>query len=286
MELTSPQYSYGLSATVTPSSVYSSGTITLGIANTTATYADGLVPDIAYGLFMQIADGDYLGLDMETGEVTNQSAGSYQLETATVIAGSGITGNGNATCVFTSALVTGSPLTVSVPVTTALNAENLVTTAIRTALQSTAAITAHYDIGGTGSAITAAALVKAQNDATLNISTANGTCTGITTSSTSTDTTAGASDNKAYRIDGKTWDQTDFEGNDLPLASKLYSVLIKSDNSSRLTIQDGVTSEQIQFPGIAQKICTNGDHTWISNPVVTFTATGDLTISLIVHAGE
>lgn len=285
MELTSPQYSYGLSATVTPSSVYSSGNITVGIPNTTASYATGLVPDITYAIKLEIGNGSYLQVNFLTGEITNQNDGTYQVDTATVVAASGITGNGNATCVFTSALVTGSPLSVSVPVTTALTTATLVAGAIRTALQATSAITAHYTIGGSGASITATALVKAANDTTLNISISNGTCTGITSSPTSSNTTPGVDINKAYRIDGVDWDQTDFEGKPLPTATKIYSSLCKCDDEIAIYANDGADSVIFKMPGIYQSVSTNGDHHWIGSEIQFGSSSGHATLYIIIHAG-
>lgn len=112
-----------------------------------------------------------------------------QVETATVVGT--VTGSGNATVIITSALVTGSPLTVPVAV---LNTDTATVVAgkIITALQAVAAVTAHYTVGGTGTTVTLTALVATDNDTLLNISINNGTCTGLTPALTSTDTTAGS----------------------------------------------------------------------------------------------
>ncbi|NDH07934.1 hypothetical protein EBX93_18810, partial [bacterium] len=90
----------------------------------------------------------------------------------------------------TSAGMTGSPKTVSVAV---LNGDgpNAVATKIRTALGQDATISARFDIGGTGATVVLTRKVAVANDATLNISIDNGTCTGLTTAGTSANTTAG-----------------------------------------------------------------------------------------------
>lgn len=62
------------------------------------------------------------------------------------------------------------------------------------------------------------------NDATLNISLDNGTCTGITTAASSANTTAGVATSGAYIIDG---DGKDFEGTTLPTITAAYSLLIQ-----------------------------------------------------------
>lgn len=113
-----------------------------------------------------------------------------QVETATA-AGS-ITGSGNATVVVTAAGMTGSPKTISVAV---LNGDTAAQWAdkVRTALAADSAVAALFTVGGSTTAITLTRTSPAgvANDATLNISLDNGTCTGITTAATSANTTAG-----------------------------------------------------------------------------------------------
>jgi len=137
------------------------------------------------------ADGKLLEITDDGDDVTSNVLSATpvaQVETATAVGT--ITLDGNATVVVTAALVTGSPLAVNVAV---LNTDTASTWAgkVRAALTATAAITAHYTVGGAGATITLTAIVKAANDATLNISLDNGTCTGITTAATSANTTAG-----------------------------------------------------------------------------------------------
>ncbi len=119
-------------------------------------------------------------------------AGTLQVETATAVGT--ITGSGNATVVVTAAGVAGSPVTVPVAVT---NTDTAATWAgkVRTALGLNAAITAVYTVGGSTTAIALTKIAPAlANDSTLNISLANGTCTGITAAPTSANTTPGVAD--------------------------------------------------------------------------------------------
>ena len=117
------------------------------------------------------------------------TGGSIQLETAT--AAGTVTSDGNATVVVTGAGISGSPVSVSVPV---LNGDTASVWAgkVRTALLGTSAITALYGVGGSGTSIILQRNTTAANDGTLNISLDNGTCTGITTASTSANSSAGA----------------------------------------------------------------------------------------------
>ncbi len=114
--------------------------------------------------------------------------GVSQVETAT--AAGTITADGNATVVVTGAGITGSPVTLSVPVQ---NGDTAATWAgkVRTAISGNGPITALYTVGGSGASVTLTRLTFAFNDGTLNISLDNGTCTGITTAATSANTTSG-----------------------------------------------------------------------------------------------
>jgi len=277
------QYAYGLVATGTAAGVNS--TLTGPVGTAPQTYSYTVDPDVIYSLAMTISAGDVLTLNTATGAVTGTVAGTNQVETATVVAASGITANGNATVVFTSPLVTGSPLSTSVAVTTALTTATAVAGAIRTALQGVAAITTHFTIGGTGADITATAIEKAANDATLNISTANGTCTGITTAATSANTTAGVGTSMAYRLSGITWDATDAEGKPLTAATKLYGMLVRSvsgTGSVEIAQDDVVTVKQ---GGVNFQLSEDGTHQWSAASVTFEATTGTALITIDIQAG-
>lgn len=97
-----------------------------------------------------------------------------QVETATVVAGAGCTANGNLALTITGAAITGSPLAVSVALTTeAHTSATLIAAAIRTAL-AISAITTRYTVGGTGAAVTLTSKVPQANDGSLNIAIAAG----------------------------------------------------------------------------------------------------------------
>src|SRR5262245_17620243 len=116
------------------------------------------------------------------------TSGTGQVETAT--AAGTITGSGNAAVVVTAAGMAGSPITVNVPV---LNGDTAAQWAdkVRIALAAHAVIGLFFNVSGTSTAIVLSAVQSAANDATMNISLDNGTCTGITTAATSANTTAG-----------------------------------------------------------------------------------------------
>jgi hypothetical protein len=111
-----------------------------------------------------------------------------QVETATV-AGT-VTVAGDATVIVTAAGMTGTPKTISVAVLENDTASD-VAGKIRTALGLDAAVTALFAVSGATDKVILTRLTAAANDATLNISIDNGTCTGLTTAGTSANTTAG-----------------------------------------------------------------------------------------------
>jgi hypothetical protein len=119
-----------------------------------------------------------------------------QAETATAVGT--ITGTGNATVIVTARdLGTVSPLTLSVGVTDGDTA-SIVGGLIRAALAFNQYIAAQFLVSGAGANVVLTRHVAVANDTTLNISIANGTCTGLTAAPTSTNTTAGDGLTNAY----------------------------------------------------------------------------------------
>jgi hypothetical protein len=127
-------------------------------------------------------------------KVTFDSLGTVicvqQVETATVVGTIGPAGAGNATVIVTASGMTGSPKTLSVAVANNDTASQ-VATKIRTAMNADTDITNFFTVGGSGAAVSLTTKVARANDTTLNISIANGTCTGLTAAPTSANTTAG-----------------------------------------------------------------------------------------------
>lgn len=203
----------GLNGTGTPSGDNLSGSLQIGLSPTsklltTATKIvsfEALLVGSASDLVIDVSDLDSTG-------TTAFTAGTAQVETATVVAASGITGNGNAAVVVTAADVTGSPVTVPVALTTTEHTTAaLIAEAIRTALAANDAIAAVYTVGGTSATVTLTRIASATytiqgvstpvypaNDSTLNISIDNDTCTGITTAATSANTTSGVATAGVY----------------------------------------------------------------------------------------
>ena len=121
---------------------------------------------------------------------TSGAAGAAQVETLTVVAAGGVLVDGDLGVTVTGANITGSPIKVSVPLTTSMTTATMVATAIRSALGKIPAITDKFTIGATVNAnVVLTARENLANDATLNI--AIGSTPGLTAYTTSTGTTAG-----------------------------------------------------------------------------------------------
>ncbi len=123
------------------------------------------------------------------------TVGVNQVETATVVGSiTPSTGAGNATVIVTAAGMTGSAVTLHVALA-ASDSASQVATKIRAAMVSDANVgnvsTGFFTVTGANADIILTAKTKAADDATLNVSIDNDTCTGLTTEASSADTTAG-----------------------------------------------------------------------------------------------
>lgn len=91
----------------------------------------------------------------------------------------------------TSVGLTAAPTSTSTRAGAVADNANAIADKIRTALGLDAAVIALFNVSGATDKVILTKKVYAANDATLNISIDNGTCTGITTAASSSDTTAG-----------------------------------------------------------------------------------------------
>ena len=208
---------------------------------------------------------DTLTVDTETGIATVGTAPVHQVETAT--AAGTITLTGNATVVVTAARVAGSPITLSVPV---VNGDTAATWAVKVkvALNANAAIAAVYQVGGTSTAITLTEKSAQNNDATLNISLANGTCTGITTAATSANTTTGVG---GVKLLANTGDGKDFEGIALGEMQDIFGICFKNTGNGDFLIDIGGGDFAAGLP--------QGSVATFANPLGTGDLIGTLTIT-------
>jgi len=258
MDITQTRAFSGLRMVATPTASLVSNDVTIGIPSTNTAIADvdtgfaarALIVGAASDLVLDLADNDSTG-------TTAWTAGQAQVETAT--AAGTVTASGNATVIVTAAGMTGTPKTISVAV---LNGDTAAVWAgkVRTALAADTAVAALFVVDGTTTAIrltrkptatytvgTASVPLYAANDATLNISLDNGTCTGITTAATSANTTSGILSAGVYLLDA---DGKDFEGSTLTAiaAGRLGGLLISNQSASTGDILVSTASTLVDFP--------------------------------------
>lgn len=211
---------YGLNASGTPIGTGVSGTVEIGTSGTSLSLSTA---DIIYSVRCILASAtDVFTIDLTDNDTSGSdawTAGTAQVETAT--AAGTITGSGDAEVIVTASGMTGSPKTISVAVLVDDTASDWAEK-VRTALAADTDVAAIFDVSGSTTSIVltrkatntytvpgGTLSIYAANDATLNISLDNDTCTGITTAATSANTTAGVASNGAKIYDG---DGNDFEG--------------------------------------------------------------------------
>lgn len=111
---------------------------------------------------------------------------AQQVVTLTVLGS--VTGDGNATVTVTAANMPNSVKTLSVAVLN-LDSASAVAAKIRTALAADTDINNFFTIGGSGADITLTTKTAAGNDSTMSLTSANGTCAGLTSASSTITTT-------------------------------------------------------------------------------------------------
>jgi hypothetical protein len=267
MNLSNIKATTGLNCKAIPASTNVVGTVQIG-ANPEITT---LTATVAYSLqaFFS-ASGNVLSLNRLTGSTTGSTAyaaGSAQFITAT--ATGSVTTAGNVSVVVTSAGMAGSPKTVSVAV--ALNdGPTLWAAKVRTALAADTAVGGRFTVSGTTTAITLTRKptyvvsgdithhVHPATDATLTLTLANGTSTGI--SGTSGTATAGVATTGVLIYDG---DAKDFEGATIPTMASIAGELYKTTGSAFVVdgnVDDlftiGTNGNTMFVPGLAETTYT------------------------------
>ena len=202
----------------------------------TATQELFTTADIGYAISSRLTTASTTAtLDVQTGVCTGSAAfvaGVAQVETATVVAAAGATSNGNCIVTVTGSTLTGSPLAVTIPLTTAANTATLVASALAAGLNANTAIAAKYSVASSGAIILLTVKADANgnylaNDGTLNIAIPGGL--GITAEATSTNTTTGVASSGVQVLDG---DGKDFEGLTLPSMARIYALEINVTSGS------------------------------------------------------
>lgn len=126
-------------------------------------------------------------LSLDNGEISNPSLGTTQQETATITAASGATATGNLALTLTSARVTGSPLAISVALTTGVHTTAaLIAAAVAAKLNATAAVAEHFDVTSSGADVILESKLGYANDTTLNLAITAGLGVSAVTNSANT----------------------------------------------------------------------------------------------------
>ena len=133
---------------------------------------------------------DTFGDSLLTAPTSTLGTGTKQVETATVVAAGGATGDGDIDLTITSALLDEAEVVTVTLASATHTTATLIAGAMRTALTANANIAANFTVGGSGAAVVLTAIVADANDATLNLA-IEGTL-GVTAVTSSVDTTAGA----------------------------------------------------------------------------------------------
>lgn len=133
----------------------------------------------------------------------NVGSGVKQVETATAAGTASSTAN--ATLTVTGAYITGSPVAITVPITSGWTATQQ-GAAFRAALRANDAVMQQYEVSGSTTSIVLTDRFYRTSDGTLNIAIGAGT-TGITAAPTSANTTAGVAptSSASYSCDLETW---------------------------------------------------------------------------------
>ena len=258
MNLSTTRATFGLNSRATPVKAGTNGTVQIGENNETLTLSsatkivsfDAVLAGTA-SLVVDVSDLDSTG-------TTSWTAGTAQVETAT--AAGTVSGTGNASVVVTSTGMTGSPLTVSVPVTSGDTA-SVWAGKVRTALAANATIAARFTVSGTTTSIVltrkplvsytlngSSVPVYTSTDASLNIALDNGTSTGITPASTSANTTAGTA---TAGVNVPDLDGTDFEGEATGGLTAIYGITVKNASTSAVaTTVDALNSIVLPIGGL------------------------------------
>lgn len=193
--------------------------------------------DIAYACRFTMNGGD-AALNPSSGQITRTAPPVAQVDTATIIAAAGCTSNGNLTVTITSAYLDGSPLDVTVPLTTAAHTTaDLIAAAVRTALAANADIAANYTVGGTGADVTLTRPLHlyGEDDSTLNIAIA--AARGVSAAVASADTVAGVAGASWERL-SSTGDPLDMLGTTLPTAASLLAIAAFNDGDGGFVFTD------------------------------------------------
>jgi|688.fasta_scaffold403382_2 hypothetical protein len=231
MNLNSVSAFLGLRANASPTATNVTNDVQIGVSAQQIAFPTA---DVAYSVRAIIAPASDFVLNVPDG-TTDESdawvAGVAQVETATAVGTIG-SGNGNAEIIVTCDSMDNSPKTILVDVTSGDTAA-VWAGKVRTALAADVDVASVFSVGGASTAIVLTVKeigglsipIYQDNDSTINIALANGTCVGITEAPTSANTTAGVATFGCIIYDG---DGKDFEGNAIPTIALMKAMMMEA----------------------------------------------------------
>jgi len=175
-----------------------------------------------------------------------------QIETATIVGT--VTGSGNAIVTVTAFGMGNSPKAITVAVTNGDTA-SVVAQAARYALATDSDVSLMFLVGGSGANVTLTRRIDSENDSSLNIASANGTCTGLTAEPTSTNSQAGTSVITHGYVTIDQFHSYKRVGTEQVTDDTVIALLIESAsryidrNTSRRFFLNGVESHYFNVPG-------------------------------------
>lgn len=156
-------------------------------------------------------------------QLVQATAGQSQQTTATF--SGNVTTAGNMEVIVTSAGMTGSPITLAVPVALADAGPELAAKAAA-AMRANSVIAARFNIAVSGSTVVLTRKAAAANDATLNVSSADDTSVGVTAEPTSAATRAGSTTGNNVNAQVTGWALLNADQTELLWARKLDSTAV------------------------------------------------------------
>jgi len=286
MTIKTPRATFGLNCRVTPVKSGTSGTLQVGANNETVTLTN--TKQVSFNAVIAGATSDLIidVSDLDNTGSTAWTAGTAQVETATITAAGGCTSDGDMTLTVTSAGMTGSPKAVAVAINTVDHTTAaLIAAEARTALAADTDVSGRFAIGGTGADIvltrkgTTTYTVNGTSvpiypaDGVLNVAIPGGL--GVTAAATSTGTTAGVKTVGTYAPD---LDGNDFEGEASGGITTVDAIYIKNASTSpanALLTQSTVLTDYPLTPGDIIQVAGTTGLLPTSDITIETSATGD-----------
>lgn len=221
-------------------------------------------------------------LTTNTAGLVVETAGTRQVETATVTAAAGATAHGILTVTLTHPNVVGSALAVAVRLSASRHTTAaLVAAAIAEALAAVPAVAAELLVTSSGATVVMTSIYPIANQVTFNLAIPAGL--GVTAAATSANTTAGVAGQIIERLGGT---GNDVFGQDIPATTMVTGLLLDAavvQSGTALTYNDAASNLMKLKSGGAFGISQLDGMAGVSS--VTLTTTGRAMVDMLLHLG-